>query len=91
MSYHGMFHGAALALWRLLRCNPFFQGGFDPVPGTYAVAPPPPASVPEFPVEFRGFPELDAPFFKERRTRSPVQSCEQEIRGSRTDDPRHLP
>ena len=27
--------GAALALWRVLRCNPFGRGGFDPVPGTY--------------------------------------------------------
>jgi hypothetical protein len=32
-------------------------------------------------VEFRGFPELHAPFPKERRTRGPVQSCIQEIRG----------
>jgi hypothetical protein len=39
MSRHGMFYGAAIALWRLLRCNPFGQGGFDPVPGTYPVAP----------------------------------------------------
>jgi putative membrane protein insertion efficiency factor len=40
MSHHGMFYGTVLALWRLLRCNPFVRGGFDPVPGTYPVASP---------------------------------------------------
>lgn len=29
---HGIFHGATLACWRLLRCNPLARGGFDPVP-----------------------------------------------------------
>lgn len=29
---HGLPKGTALALWRLLRCNPFNPGGFDPVP-----------------------------------------------------------
>ncbi len=29
---HGVGRGAALALWRLLRCQPFSRGGFDPVP-----------------------------------------------------------
>lgn len=24
--------GLALAAWRILRCNPFSKGGFDPVP-----------------------------------------------------------
>ena len=28
----GFFKGFALAFWRLLRCNPFSKGGFDPVP-----------------------------------------------------------
>lgn len=28
----GVFLGSALALWRLLRCNPFSYGGYDPVP-----------------------------------------------------------
>jgi hypothetical protein len=32
---HGVLWGAALAVWRVLRCNPFGRGGFDPVPGTY--------------------------------------------------------
>lgn len=27
----GVLRGIALALWRLLRCNPFSHGGFDPV------------------------------------------------------------
>ena len=29
---HGLFKGGALALWRILRCNPFGKGGYDPVP-----------------------------------------------------------
>jgi putative membrane protein insertion efficiency factor len=29
---HGVLRGAALSLWRLLRCHPFVKGGFDPVP-----------------------------------------------------------
>lgn len=29
---HGAGRGSLLALRRLLRCNPFFVGGFDPVP-----------------------------------------------------------
>src|ERR1035438_2881273 len=29
---HGPLRGSALALWRLLRCNPFVRGGLDPVP-----------------------------------------------------------
>ena len=28
---HGILRGAVLAAWRLLRCNPFSNGGFDPV------------------------------------------------------------
>lgn len=31
---HGVFKGAALAVWRLLRCQPFAKGGYDPVPGS---------------------------------------------------------
>jgi hypothetical protein len=36
---------------------------------------------PRFPVRFHGLRALHAPFLKERRTRSRVQRCVQEIRG----------
>jgi uncharacterized protein len=29
---HGIFKGALLSAWRILRCNPFSDGGHDPVP-----------------------------------------------------------
>ena len=29
---HGALFGTALAVWRVLRCNPFCHGGYDPVP-----------------------------------------------------------
>ncbi|ARP51214.1 MULTISPECIES: membrane protein insertion efficiency factor YidD [Caproicibacterium] len=28
----GPLKGGLLALWRVLRCNPFSRGGYDPVP-----------------------------------------------------------
>ena len=28
----GIIMGLGLSLWRLLRCNPFCRGGYDPVP-----------------------------------------------------------
>lgn len=28
----GTLKGGRLALWRILRCNPFCKGGYDPVP-----------------------------------------------------------
>jgi putative membrane protein insertion efficiency factor len=31
---HGVWRGALFAAWRLIRCNPFAVGGYDPVPGT---------------------------------------------------------
>ena len=29
---HGVGRGGALAVWRVLRCNPWCEGGYDPVP-----------------------------------------------------------
>jgi putative membrane protein insertion efficiency factor len=31
ISRFGILRGLVLAAWRLLRCNPFSHGGFDPV------------------------------------------------------------
>lgn len=28
----GALKGTALTVWRIMRCNPFSKGGFDPVP-----------------------------------------------------------
>ena len=32
LSEWGALRGTALAVWRILRCNPFGRGGYDPVP-----------------------------------------------------------
>lgn len=29
---YGVIRGGFLSLWRILRCNPFSKGGYDPVP-----------------------------------------------------------
>ena len=29
---YGAIRGSGMAAWRLLRCNPFSNGGYDPVP-----------------------------------------------------------
>ncbi len=29
---HGVFKGCLLGIWRIMRCNPFSKGGWDPVP-----------------------------------------------------------
>ena len=29
---HGVLKGGLLAAWRILRCNPYSKGGYDPVP-----------------------------------------------------------
>jgi hypothetical protein len=34
---HGAVKGGILALWRLLRCNPFSRGGYDPVPERFTL------------------------------------------------------
>lgn len=28
---HGVIKGSLMSMWRLLRCNPFNDGGYDPV------------------------------------------------------------
>lgn len=33
----GPIRGPLLACWRLLRCNPFSHGGFDPVPDRFTL------------------------------------------------------
>ncbi|MFL5901887.1 MAG: membrane protein insertion efficiency factor YidD [Solirubrobacterales bacterium] len=33
----GAVRGTLLATWRLLRCNPFSHGGFDPVPERFTL------------------------------------------------------
>jgi putative membrane protein insertion efficiency factor len=35
IQYYGLFLGAWLALKRLIRCQPFCQGGYDPLPKTH--------------------------------------------------------
>ncbi|MCI8359658.1 MAG: membrane protein insertion efficiency factor YidD [Lachnospiraceae bacterium] len=32
VSKYGAVKGGFLALWRIIRCNPFSKGGYDPVP-----------------------------------------------------------
>ena len=29
---YGAIKGGAMAAWRVMRCNPFSKGGYDPVP-----------------------------------------------------------
>ncbi|HRB28541.1 MAG: membrane protein insertion efficiency factor YidD [Pseudomonadota bacterium] len=29
---YGFFHGTRLSVWRILRCNPWNKGGYEPVP-----------------------------------------------------------
>jgi putative membrane protein insertion efficiency factor len=37
---YGILRGAVLAGWRLLRCNPFSHGGYDPVSAQRLFRPP---------------------------------------------------
>ncbi len=32
LELHGTLKGTGLTVWRVLRCQPFCRGGFDPVP-----------------------------------------------------------
>jgi len=31
---HGALKGFVLGFWRIVRCNPFSKGGYEPVPGS---------------------------------------------------------
>ena len=35
---HGALKGGLLAVWRILRCNPFSKGGYDTVPKQYKIS-----------------------------------------------------
>jgi putative membrane protein insertion efficiency factor len=35
---YGILKGTAMATWRILRCNPFSHGGYDPVPAAKTVS-----------------------------------------------------
>jgi putative membrane protein insertion efficiency factor len=34
---HGAIKGSILTVWRILRCNPFCRGGYDPVPEKFTL------------------------------------------------------
>ena len=40
----GILRGLVLAIWRVLRCNPFSHGGYDPVDDQHLFSPPSPPS-----------------------------------------------
>ena len=48
---HGPLRGSALAVWRLLRCQPFCRGGHDPVPPSRASTREELPSAPALPLE----------------------------------------
>ncbi len=35
VEHHGALKGGILTIWRILRCNPFSHGGYDPVPKSF--------------------------------------------------------
>ncbi len=43
---YGLRRGAVLAAWRLLRCNPFSHGGYDPVSAQTLFRPSSPSQFP---------------------------------------------
>jgi putative membrane protein insertion efficiency factor len=45
----GVTRGFLLASWRILRCNPFSHGGFDPVPDRFTLR-----TTPVHPAEYHG-------------------------------------
>lgn len=42
LELHGFFKGTGLAMWRVLRCNPWSRGGVDFPPGSTREVPIPP-------------------------------------------------
>lgn len=34
---HGIINGVLMTTWRVLRCNPFSHGGYDPVPENWSL------------------------------------------------------
>ena len=35
---HGALKGTIMGIWRIMRCNPFCEGGYDPVPQKFSDA-----------------------------------------------------
>ncbi|MCF6515775.1 membrane protein insertion efficiency factor YidD [Lactobacillus sp. S2-2] len=37
LKIHGVFKGTIMGIFRILRCNPFQKGGYDPVPKKFSI------------------------------------------------------